>query len=126
MNRTILIIEDHADISENTAELLELSGYTVHTASDGKLGIEYTLKYKPHLILCDIMMPKMDGYHVLKTLINSPSTSKIPFVFFTAKSEEADVRKGIELGACGYIVKPFENDELLKVVAEKLQFIKSL
>lgn len=121
MSSVILIIEDHTDICENTAELLELAGYKVVTANNGKDGIESVRRHKPDLILCDIMMPQMDGYGVLYAIGNLPDVSGTPFVFLTAKSENSDIKKGIDLGACDYIVKPFENEELLRKVREKLR-----
>lgn len=121
MSSLILIIEDHTDICENTAELLELAGYKVVVAHNGKDGIESACRHKPDLILCDIMMPQMDGYGVLYALGNLPDVAGTPFIFLSAKSENNDIKKGIDLGACDYIVKPFENEELLRKVNEKLR-----
>ncbi|MBI2270506.1 MAG: response regulator [Bacteroidetes bacterium] len=121
MKETILIIEDNTDLRENTAELLEIAGYNTIIANNGKQGLESASKYKPNLILCDIVMREVDGYDVLRTLENTPEGSRIPFVFITAKSEKSDLRKGIDLGADDYITKPFTEEDLLKTVAERLK-----
>ena len=105
--KTILLIEDDADMRENTAEILDLAGYSVITAENGRRGVEEAKKQSPDLILCDIMMPELDGYGVLHMLGRSPATAEIPFVFLSAKAERGDVRKGMELGADDYLTKPF-------------------
>ncbi len=117
---TILLIEDNADIRENTAEILELSGYRVLTAENGKLGVEQALAERPDLIICDIMMPVLDGYGVLHIVNKNPELSGIPFIFLTAKSERVDFRKGMELGADDYLTKPFDDTELLSAVEGRL------
>jgi CheY-like chemotaxis protein/CRP-like cAMP-binding protein len=119
--KTILIIEDNADVRENTAEILELSNYRVLQAENGKLGVEVAQKMKPDLIICDIMMPVLDGYGVIHLLNKNPDTASIPFVFLTAKSERTDFRKGMEMGADDYIAKPFDDIELLKAVESRLK-----
>ncbi len=117
----ILVIEDNAEVRENIAEILELSNYEVITAGDGKAGVESALSEKPDLIVCDIMMPAIDGYGVLHLLGKHKETSGIPFIFLTAKSEKADFRKGMEMGADDYISKPFEGIELLNAVESRLK-----
>src|SRR5690606_41845304 len=107
-NTTVLIIEDNDDIREGTAEILELTGYRVITAAEGKTGVDMAMKHHPDLILCDIMMPELDGYGVLYMLGRHEETQHIPFIFLTAKSEKADVRKAMEMGADDYLTKPFE------------------
>ncbi|MGI4744087.1 MAG: response regulator transcription factor, partial [Janthinobacterium lividum] len=97
--KTLLLIEDHDFIRENTAELLELAGYAVLTAENGKLGVEQALATRPDLVLCDIMMPVLDGYGVLQIFNQHPQLAGIPFIFLTAKTERADLRRGMELGA---------------------------
>ena len=92
--KTILIIDDHDDIRENTAEILSLGGYKTFTAENGKKGIEVALKEKPDLIVCDIMMPELDGYGVLHLLRKNPETEEIPLIFLTAKAERSDLQKG--------------------------------
>ncbi|WP_316794505.1 response regulator [Pedobacter frigoris] len=117
---TILIIEDNTDIRESTAEILELAGYEVLQADNGKKGVEITNHTKPDLILCDIMMPELDGYGVLYLLSKNPGTADIPFIFLTAKAERIDFRKGMEMGADDYLTKPFDDLELLNAIESRL------
>lgn len=119
--KKILVIEDNKDILENTAEILELSNYKVYTALNGKLGIEQALAHKPDLILCDIMMPELDGYGVLHIVQKNPDLQQIPFIFLTAKVEREDVRKGMSLGADDYISKPFDPTDLLNAIEGRLK-----
>jgi CRP-like cAMP-binding protein/FixJ family two-component response regulator len=119
--KTILIIEDSLEVRENTAELLELAGYHVLTASNGKEGVSAAQQYHPDLILCDIMMPILDGYGVLHLLGKHIETARIPFIFLTAKSERSDIRRGMELGADDYIVKPYNDTELLKSIEARIK-----
>lgn len=119
--KTILIIEDNKDVRENTAEILELANYKVLQAENGKIGVEIAQQVKPDLIICDIMMPVLDGYGVIHLLNKSPETASIPFIFLTAKSERMDFRKGMEMGADDYISKPFDDIELLKAVESRLK-----
>jgi len=121
MGKTILVIEDNNDIRENTAEILDLAGYKTFTAENGKRGVEIALKEKPSVIVCDIMMPELDGYGVLHLLRKNPDTENIPFIFLTAKTERSDFRKGMEMGADDYITKPFEDIELLNAVEMRLK-----
>jgi CRP-like cAMP-binding protein/FixJ family two-component response regulator len=118
--KKILIIEDHEDIRENIAEILELSGYETYTAENGKVGVELAEQVLPDLIICDIMMPVLDGYGVLSILHKKSQTTDIPFIFLTAKADKADFRYGMNLGADDYITKPFESNELMKVVELRL------
>ncbi len=118
--KKILIIEDHEDIRENLAEILDLAGYETFTAENGKIGVEIAEKVRPDLVLCDVMMPVLDGYGTLSILHKKQATADIPFIFLTAKSEKADFRYGMNLGADDYITKPFESNELLKVVEIRL------
>ncbi len=106
MSKKILIIEDNEDIRENLAEILELAGYESFTAENGKIGVEIAEKLMPDLILCDVMMPVLDGFGVLSILNKKPQTADIPFIFLTAKAEKADFRYGMNLGADDYITKP--------------------
>lgn len=119
--KKILVIEDNAEVRENLAEILELSGYEVLTAEDGKVGVEIALKELPDLVLCDVMMPKLDGFGVLNILSKKSTTADIPFVFLTAKTEKSDFRRGMNLGADDYITKPFYKDELLAVIETRLR-----
>ena len=121
MERTILVIDDNTDIRENTAEILELAGYKTLTAENGKKGVEAATKGKPDLIVCDIMMPELDGYGVLHLLRKNAGTEHIPFIFLTAKTERSDFRKGMEMGADDYVTKPFEDIELLNAIEVRLK-----
>lgn len=120
MKTNILIIEDHDDIRESTAEILELAGYHVYTAENGKKGVDLAQKHFPDVILCDIMMPELDGYGVLYLLNKNPKTATIPFIFLTAKAERLDMRKGMEMGADDYLTKPFDDMELLNAIESRL------
>ncbi len=121
MSKKILLIEDNKAVRENTAEILELAGYTVTAAEDGKKGVDLALKEPPDIIICDIMMPVLDGYGVLHLLNKNANTSGIPFIFLTAKAERTDFRKGMEMGADDYITKPFEEIELLNAIEMRLK-----
>jgi CRP-like cAMP-binding protein/CheY-like chemotaxis protein len=126
MDKTILVIDDNTDIRENTAEILDLAGYKTFTAENGKRGVEMALKEKPNIIICDIMMPELDGYGVLHLLRKNPETQYIPFIFLTAKTERSDFRKGMEMGADDYITKPFDDIELLNAVEVRLKKLEIL
>lgn len=119
--KKILIIEDNDIIRENTAEILELADYTVITAENGKKGVELAKSILPDLILCDIMMPDLDGYGVLRILTKNSETSGIPFIFLSAKSEKSDLRKGMNLGADDYITKPFDETDLIEAVEIRIE-----
>ncbi len=119
--RTILLIEDDADMRENTAEILELADYRVLKAENGRRGVEIARAQPPDLVLCDIMMPELDGYGVLHMLGRNPATAEVPFIFLSAKAERGDVRKGMELGADDYLTKPFEESELLNAIEGRLK-----
>jgi CRP-like cAMP-binding protein/CheY-like chemotaxis protein len=119
--KRILLIEDNAEMRENTAEMLELAGYEVQVAENGKVGVKMAHAAVPDLIICDIMMPELDGYGVLYMLAKNPQTSTIPFIFLTAKAEKSDYRKGMNLGADDYVTKPFEEMELLEAVDIRLK-----
>jgi CheY-like chemotaxis protein/CRP-like cAMP-binding protein len=119
--RKILIIEDNEDVRENTADLLELSGHRVQTSADGAAGIDKAMSFYPDLIICDIMMPGMDGYQVLEALQSNSRTAGIPFIFLSAKANKSDVRKGMNLGADDYLTKPFEEQELLDAIGSRLR-----
>jgi DNA-binding response OmpR family regulator len=119
--RRLLVIDDHDDIRENIAEILTLGGYEVFTAPNGKRGVETALKEKPELIICDIMMPELDGYGVLHLLRKNDATLDTPFIFLTARTERSDFRKGMEMGADDYITKPFDDIELLNAIEIRLK-----
>ncbi|MBZ5859505.1 response regulator [Flavihumibacter profundi] len=119
--KRILIIDDHDIIRENIAEILSLAGYKTFTAENGKKGVELALQEKPDLIICDIMMPELDGFGVLHLLHKNPATEHIPFIFLTAKVERSDFRKGMEMGADDFITKPFDDIELLNAIEIRLK-----
>lgn len=118
--KKILIIEDNTDVRENLEEILQLSGYEVLAAKDGKEGVNSANSWKPDLILCDVMLPVLDGFGILQILSKNPELNSIPFIFLTAKTELSDMRKGMNLGADDYITKPFKKDELLSVIEMRL------
>lgn len=124
--KKILLIEDNEDIRNNTAEILELANYDVEVAENGKKGVEMAIEFKPDLIICDIMMPDLDGYGVLHAIHKNDSIKNTPFIFLTAKTERSDFRKGMESGADDYITKPFEGTELLNAVDSRLKKIEIL
>ncbi len=118
--KTVLVIEDDAALRENTAEILELSKYAVITASNGLKGVAMAEKHKPDIIVCDIMMPELDGYGVLNILASKKSCQHIPFIFLSVKGENEDIRKGMNMGADDYITKPFTDVDLLSVIENRL------
>ncbi|MEZ4888077.1 MAG: response regulator [Chitinophagales bacterium] len=119
--KTILLIEDNEDVRENTAEILELANYHVLTATNGKEGVMKAKEHLPDLIICDIMMPELDGYGVLHILSHDAKTATLPFIFLTAKTEKNDLRKGMNMGADDYITKPFEELDLLDTIKRRLE-----
>src|SRR5574339_869965 len=124
--KSVLVIEDNKDIRENTAEILDLAGYKTFTAENGKKGVDVAMKEKPDVIVCDIMMPELDGYGVLHLLRKNEETQNIPFIFLTAKTERGDFRKGMEMGADDYITKPFDDIELLNAIEIRLKKMEIL
>jgi len=121
MSHTILLIEDTDEMRENISEILQLAHYKVTTAANGKTGVQIAQQTHPDLILCDVMMPELDGYGVVHILKGDPDTADIPFVFLTAKADRLDFRAGMNQGADDYVTKPFEATELLKVVEIQLK-----
>jgi CRP/FNR family transcriptional regulator, polysaccharide utilization system transcription regulator len=119
--KKILVIEDNQEMRENIVEILELANYAVFIAENGRKGVEQARQAMPDLILCDIMMPEMDGYGVLYLLSKDPKTTGIPFIFLTAKADQKDIRKGMSLGADDYLTKPFEEMELLEAIETRLR-----
>lgn len=119
--KKILLIEDNETVRNNTAEILELSNYRVEVAENGKSGLAKAIAFRPDLIICDIMMPELDGYGVLHALHKNESIKNTPFIFLTAKTEHNDFRKGMEMGADDYIVKPFTGTELLSAVDSRIK-----
>ncbi len=121
MKKKVLIIEDDNIVRENTAEILQLANYEVITAENGKIGIEKAKFFQPDLVICDILMPDLDGYGVLQIMMRSRTLQKIPLIFMSAKTKHDDIRRGMDLGASDYITKPFEESELLSAVASRLK-----
>ena len=112
----ILLIEDDELLRESTSMFLQEEGYEVHTARNGIHGVRSAIDVEPNLILCDISMPRVNGYEVLRLLNEHPQVKNIPFIFLTAKTENADVEYGLSMGADGYLIKPFDFDKLLDTV----------
>ncbi|MFK7923438.1 MAG: response regulator, partial [Bacteroidia bacterium] len=117
----ILLIEDNPEIRESMAEILELSGYEILKAHNGKLGVTKARETNPDLIICDVMMPELDGFGVISLLSKDPETQQIPFIFLTSKMDAKDIRKGMNLGADDYLTKPFELSELLNAIDLRLE-----
>ncbi len=124
--KKILLIEDNDNIRLNTAEILELSNYEVIMAENGVVGVAMAIEHKPDIILCDIMMPLLDGYGVLHAVQKHDAIKNTPFIFLTARTERSDVRKAMEMGADDYITKPFTGTELLNAVDSRLKKIEVL
>lgn len=125
---TILVIEDNEEMAENIVGILELANYNVLSAPNGKMGVVLAQQHLPDLVLCDVMMPELDGYGVLHILNKNPETAGIPFIFLTAKADKSDFREGMNLGADDYITKPFDGFDLLKVIEirlKKTSFLKA-
>ena len=114
--KTILLIEDTIDFLENLTECLEMEDYKILPVNNGKSGIEIARKLIPDLIICDIIMPEMDGYEVLHLILDMSETYEIPFIFSTSMSEKVDLTEAARLGADDYIVKPFDMELLLQMV----------
>ncbi len=122
----ILVVEDNTEVRENICEILELAGYEVWSAKNGKEGVVAAQSVNPDLILCDVMMPELDGFGVLKILNKDPNLNTIPLIFLTAKAEKQDLRKGMGLGADDYITKPFDDTELLESIEMRIAKSKKL
>ncbi len=124
--KSVLVIDDNTMVRENVAEILELNNYKVHTAENGKIGFELALKENPDLIICDILMPVMDGFELFDLLKNHVVTAHIPIIFLSTKSEKVDFTTAMEMGANGYIMKPFNAIDLLDAIQTRLNDIYSL
>ena len=118
--KKILIVEDDDIIRENISDALNLYNYQIYTAINGKDGLQLAIKMSPDLILCDIKIPLLNGYEVLEALKNDENTQLIPFIFISAKSNQEDIQKGMNLGAVDYIIKPFLLLDLIKILETKL------
>ncbi|MDP3313256.1 response regulator [Lutibacter sp.] len=122
--KKILIIEDDKIVCENTCEILELANYIVKTANNGKKGVLLANEFKPDLILCDILMPELDGFGVLQIISKTPELESVPFIFLTAKTHYEDLRRGMDLGADDYLTKPIEESELLRAIDSRLKRVE--
>lgn len=116
----ILVIEDEELVRANIAELLDAEEHDVVTAENGFLGALWAQEHLPELIICDVMMPELNGYEVLETLSENPDTAMIPFIFLTAMADKAEIRQGMTSGADDYLTKPFSRSELLEAVNTRL------
>jgi len=121
MKKKILIIEDEKNIRDTIQEILELNNYHIETAENGLIGVAKALQVKPDLIICDVMMPEMDGFETLRNIRAINEISKTPLIFLTAKTEKRDFREGMNSGADDFLNKPFNTQELLKVIALRIQ-----
>ncbi|GAB3781788.1 hypothetical protein GCM10028818_36310 [Spirosoma horti] len=121
MPTNILLIEDEEPIRKNLVEILSLKGYQVVAVADGLKGVSLAKQQPPDLILCDIMMPHLSGYHVLELIRTHESLMFIPFIFLTAKSDMVDLRRGMDLGADDYLTKPFKTKDLLAAIESRLK-----
>lgn len=124
MQRTglrVVVIEDEPEMRRNIVRLLRLEGYDPAEAADGVAGLDLVREQKPALVICDVMMPGMDGHEVLRAVRADPQLQAIPFIFLTARADKSDLRGGMNLGADDYITKPFSNDDVLAAVAARLQ-----
>lgn len=119
--RRLLVIEDQAPMRRNIALLLEMEGYEVATAADGRAGLAQVREFRPELVLCDVMMPEMDGHAVIQALRADPETALLPFIFLTAKSDKSDLRVGMNFGADDYLTKPVIREDLLAAVESRLE-----
>jgi DNA-binding NarL/FixJ family response regulator len=119
--KTILIIEDEPEMRRNLATILRLEKFQPVVAENGRAGVEAALDARPDLILCDVMMPELDGYGVLRELRAAPATRAIPFIFLTAKGEKPDIRSGMNLGADDYLTKPVAKADLLDAISSRLK-----
>jgi DNA-binding NarL/FixJ family response regulator len=117
----ILVIEDEPEMRRNLLTILRLEKFEVAGAENGRVGIELARKNRPDLVLCDVMMPEIDGYGVLQALRDDPATVTTPFIFLTAKGEKPDVRAGMNLGADDYLTKPVAKSDLLSAIAARLR-----
>ena len=116
----ILIIEDQPQMRRNIAFMLEMEGFKVFTADNGRQGLDLVREHEPDLVICDVMMPQLDGYAVLEAVRKEPATATLPFIFLTAKADKPDVRQGMNLGADDYLTKPVGRVDLLAAVRTRL------
>ncbi len=118
--KKILVIEDEPEMCRNLTTILRLEGFQPIGAGNGRIGVELARREKPDLVLCDVMMPELDGYGVITALRADPTTITVPFIFLTAKGEKPDIRSGMNLGADDYLTKPVTRDDLLAAIRTRL------
>jgi len=118
--KTALVIEDNVEIQENTVEILELAGYSTVSASNGEEGISLATTTKFDIILCDIIMPGMNGYEVIQAFKKNPATARVPFIYVSANAEKRELEKAMSLGADGYVCKPFDSPDLITAIERSL------
>ncbi|MGF1458660.1 MAG: response regulator [Leptolyngbyaceae cyanobacterium] len=116
----LLVIEDEIGIRESIVDILQAEDYIVESAGNGQKGLQIIEEFRPDLVICDVMMPVLDGHSVLARVRQNPATQTLPFIFLTAKAEKVDVREGMMLGANDYLTKPFTHDELLHTIQTRL------
>lgn len=119
--KKLLIIEDNPEIRSNIVEILELAQYRTQTAENGKAGLEQAIQFQPDLIICDIVMPELDGYGVIQAIQKNPGLAHTPFIFLTGKAEKEDVRKAMDMRADDYLIKPFSGTDLLSAVESRIK-----
>ena len=119
--KTILVIEDEPEMLRNILTILEMEGFATLRATNGREGVALAEKKRPDLVLCDVMMPELDGYGVLNALREKEETIGLPFIFLTARGEKGDVRQGMNRGADDYLTKPVDADELLETIRARLE-----
>lgn len=119
--KKILLIEDEPEMRRNLQTILRLEGYDVMAAEHGRAGVDLARRQRPDLILCDVMLPELDGYGVLEELRADPDTERLPFIFLTARGEKPDIRAGMNLGADDYLTKPVAKAELLAAITARLK-----
>jgi DNA-binding NarL/FixJ family response regulator len=119
--KTVLVIEDEPEMRRNIHRLLELEGFRTFAAANGREGLSLIRQHRPALVLCDVMMPGLDGHGVLSAIREDPTLRATPFIFLTARGEKSDQREGMNLGADDYLAKPVANDDLLAAVRARLQ-----
>lgn len=124
MKKKILIIDDYAPLLEEVSEFLDLEGYKVETAKNGAEGVQKAITTEPDMIICDILMPELNGYQVFEAISQIPSLSATPFIFLTARATSEDYRKGLELGVDDYLTKPFTIDTLLTTIEKRFEKIE--
>src|SRR5271165_3187084 len=119
--KKILVIEDEPEMRRNLTTILRLENFQPLPAANGRIGVELARRERPDLILCDVMMPELDGYGVIAALRADPETVTIPFIFLTAKGEKPDIRAGMNVGADDYLTKPVAKPDLLAAIRSRLE-----